>query len=96
MEVYPKRSFDESHGSRLDYVRFSFSRLRHGAEGILFNINISRSERSIDYARFSARNETSTFLIDTRVARRFSAVRHWVHDVFVFNTGVTLVTTNSI
>ena len=28
--------------------------------------------------------------------RRLSAVRHWVHDVFIFNTGVTLVTTSSI
>ena len=28
--------------------------------------------------------------------RRLSAVRHWVHDDFIFNTGVALATTSSI
>jgi hypothetical protein len=28
--------------------------------------------------------------------RRLSAVRHWVHDVLIFNTGVALATTSSI
>ena len=28
--------------------------------------------------------------------RRFSALRHWVHDDLIFNTGVALATTSSI
>ena len=54
------------------------------------------SKRQVDRLhRFPVRMKQA-LLRELEWLRRFSAVRHWVHDVFVFNTGVTLVTTSSI
>ena len=60
-----------------------------------FNINMARIERSIDMQ--GPPWEWNKYLLrDIWVARRFSAVRHWVHDVFIFNTSVIFVTSSSI
>ena len=54
------------------------------------------SKRQVDrLCRFPVRMKQA-LLRELEWLRRFSAVRHWVHDAFVFNTGVTLVTTSSI
>ena len=45
-----------------------------------FNINITRNERSIDYAGFPVRMK-QVLLRELEWFRRFSAVHHWVHDV---------------
>ena len=45
-----------------------------------FNINITHNERSIDYAGFPVRMK-QVLLRELEWLRRFSAVRHWVHDV---------------
>ena len=45
-----------------------------------FNINTTRNERSIDYAGFPVRTK-QVLLRELEWFRRFSAVRHCVHDV---------------
>ena len=63
-------------------------------EGSPVSISTS-SKRQVDRLPVPRENETSSFK-RTWVAGRFSAVRHWFHDVFIFNTDVTLVTISSI
>ena len=59
------------------------------------SISIISNRRSIDYT--GSPWEWNKYLLrDIWVARRFSAVRHWVHDVFIFNTSVIFVTSSSI
>jgi hypothetical protein len=54
------------------------------------------SKRQVDRLnRFPVRMKQA-LLRELEWLRRLSAVRHWVHDVFIFNTGVTLATTSSI
>ena len=52
-----------------------------------FNINITRNERSIDYAGFPVRMK-QVLLRELEWFRRLGALRHWVHDVLIFNTGL--------
>ena len=60
-----------------------------------FNINMARIERSI--VMQGPPWEWNKYLLrDIWVARRFSAVRHWVHDVFIFNISINFVITDSI
>ena len=51
-----------------------------------FNINITRNERSIDYPGFPVRMK-QVLLRELEWFRRLGALRHWVHDVLIFNTG---------
>ena len=60
-----------------------------------FNINMARNERSIDNAGFPVRMKQA-LLRELEWFRRLGALRHWVHDVFVFNTDVIFVTISSI
>ena len=60
-----------------------------------FNINMAHNDMSIDYSGFPVRIKQA-LLRELEWLRWFSALHHWVHDDFVFNTGVALATTSSI
>ena len=60
-----------------------------------FNINMARIEQSI-VMQGSPWEWNKYLLRDIWVVRSFGAVRHWVHDVFVFNISIIFVITDSI
>jgi hypothetical protein len=54
------------------------------------------SKRWVDRLRGFPVRMKQALLRELEWLRRFSALRHWIHDDFIFNTGVALATTSSI
>ena len=54
------------------------------------------SKRLVDRLRGFPVRMKQVLLRELEWLRRFSALRHWVHDDLIFNTGVALATTSSI